>query len=154
MSWTTHQGALPKGFRPRVPSGPSSRSMALRVLTFVSVVLLMGCGVTGRELNESTTRNQNVNAFIIVHMTNKDGEKLARYRQSVGATLEPYGGTVTMSGRVEEVPHGSHPHTGVVILGFPEPGAAAAWYHSDAYQSLIPLRDEAMESVFIHYASP
>ena len=40
----------------------------------------------------------------------------------------------------------------MVVIRFPSIDAIDRWYHSDAYQALIPLRDEAADVTIVGYA--
>jgi len=44
---------------------------------------------------------------------------------------------------------GEWPHERTVILEFPSREKAEAWYHSPAYQKILPLRLNAAHSQFI-----
>ena len=46
---------------------------------------------------------------------------------------------------------GASPHADIVVLRFPDLAAANGWFSSEAYQSLIPLRQEAAEVVLLCY---
>ncbi len=84
-------------------------------------------------------------AYVIGHITVKDPEKWAAYRQQVPATLAPWGAELLLRGRRFAVFSGEHGHTDTVVIRFPDAAAAAAWYRSPAYQALVPLRREAAE---------
>jgi uncharacterized protein (DUF1330 family) len=90
-------------------------------------------------------------AYMIGHITIKHPEKWAEYKARVPATLAPHGGEVVFRGTVETVLAGSHPHTDVVVLRFPDQAAVLAWHDSPAYQTLLPLRMEASDGVLIAY---
>ena len=93
-------------------------------------------------------------AFIVGHLSVKDAEKWARYRASVPATLQPWGGELMFRGRKAEVLLGEHPHTDTVAIRFPDLAALKGWHDSPAYQALVPLRTEATEGVLIAYEGP
>ena len=73
----------------------------------------------------------------------KDPEKLQVYVSQVGATMAPHGGKMVARGKVAKQRSGEVKHQIEAILEFPSPEDANAWYESDAYQALIPNRDEA-----------
>ena len=73
----------------------------------------------------------------------KDPEKLKVYVSKVGATMTPYGGKMVARGKVVKQFSGEVKHQIEAIFEFPSPEEADAWYASDAYQALIPNRDEA-----------
>jgi uncharacterized protein (DUF1330 family) len=88
-------------------------------------------------------------AFLIGHMTIKDEEKWAEYRSKVPATLSDWGAAVIFRGKCSQVLSGRHDHTDTVIIRFPDQDKITGWYHSPAYQALIPLRKQAAEMVLI-----
>ncbi|WP_068070497.1 DUF1330 domain-containing protein [Novosphingobium lentum] len=47
---------------------------------------------------------------------------------------------------------GTAPGSSVVLMKFPDNDAAMAWYKSDAYQTAIPIRHQAAETIFaVHF---
>jgi uncharacterized protein (DUF1330 family) len=90
-------------------------------------------------------------AYVIGHITVKDPEKWARYRNQVPATLAPWGAELLLRGRQVAVLAGSHAHPDVVVIRFPNVAAVEGWFSSPAYQALIPLRQEAAEMVLLTY---
>lgn len=64
---------------------------------------------------------------------------LIEYVRRIQATLQPYGGEFLVHGGKRTVLEGSWPG-GVVIIAFPAASDADAWYHSAAYQRILPLR--------------
>ena len=56
-----------------------------------------------------------------------------------------------MRGKASKFFAGSDNHQAVGILKFPDIGSAESWYGSDAYQALIPNRDEAADMVITSY---
>jgi len=94
-----------------------------------------------------------VPAYVIGHITVKDPDKWDEYRSRVPATLVDWRGEVVLRGRRIAVLSGEHRHDDAVVIRFPDPRAVAGWYGSDAYQALIPLRNQAAEMVLISYES-
>ena len=86
-------------------------------------------------------------ACIIVEFTPKDQEKLQLYGASVPPTLATYSGEILVKGSAQPL-HGDANHVMQVIFVFPSREDATSWYHSKAYQELIPLRDAGMDSRF------
>lgn len=66
-------------------------------------------------------------------------ELAADGRTSVSTVLDPFGGGFVVHGAEVEVREGEWPGYPVVI-GFPGIEQARAWYDSDAYQEILPLR--------------
>ncbi|MGH8849548.1 MAG: DUF1330 domain-containing protein [Casimicrobiaceae bacterium] len=87
------------------------------------------------------------------HMSVKDAASWERYRQSVPATLAPFGGKVVVRGTVTDRLSGTHRHSDAVVLEFPNVEAARAWHASAAYQAIIPLRHDAAEVDLVIVAS-
>lgn len=61
------------------------------------------------------------------------------YIERIQETFAPYGGRFLVHGGPPEVVEGTW-EGDVVILAFPDLDAARAWYASDAYQEILPLR--------------
>ena len=95
-----------------------------------------------------------MSAYVIAHATIKDPEKLKEYGAIAGASIKAAGGEIISVGQVAEVLAGSHDHQRAIILRFADAQAALAWYNSEAYQSAIPIRDQAMDAVFILSEDP
>ena len=95
-----------------------------------------------------------MSAFVIFHSTVKDPAKFQAYAQAVPSTLTPFSGEVALRGKVAGVLAGEHGHQTVGVLKFPDQTTAKDWYDSDAYQSLIPNRDEAADMVVVSYDGP
>jgi uncharacterized protein (DUF1330 family) len=88
-----------------------------------------------------------MSTLIIVDLTPTDKEKLAAYSAQAGETLKPYGGEFLAKGAIE-VLHGDAIFTTKVVIQFPDRESAVNWYQSDAYQAIIPNRDQGMDSQF------
>ena len=73
----------------------------------------------------------------------KDPQKLKVYVSQVGATMAPHGGKMVARGKVAKQLNGEVKHQIEALFEFPSADAVDAWYASDAYQALIPNRDEA-----------
>jgi uncharacterized protein (DUF1330 family) len=90
-------------------------------------------------------------AYVIGHITVKNAEKWAEYRNQVPATLEPWGAELVLRGKRVAILAGEHPHSDVVVIRFPDKEAVNRWYSSPAYQALIPLRQQAAEVILLSY---
>ena len=90
-------------------------------------------------------------AYVVGHLTVRNAEKWAEYRNLVPATLEPWNAELVLRGKRVAVLAGEHPHTDIVVIRFPDLEAASNWYSSPAYQALIPLRQQAAEMTLISY---
>lgn len=87
-------------------------------------------------------------AYVAVHGTVLDQDKMQEYGAAAGPTVAAHGGKVISRGPVE-VLHGESPHQIMVVLEFPSRQAAKDWYASSEYQAVIPTRNAALDSVFI-----
>ncbi|MEV4424637.1 DUF1330 domain-containing protein [Streptomyces sp. R-07] len=71
-------------------------------------------------------------------------DEVLTYMERIQSTLDPFGGRFLVHGTpAREVREGSWPG-GLVIVGFPAYEDARAWYDSEAYQALLPLRTRHM----------
>jgi uncharacterized protein (DUF1330 family) len=89
-----------------------------------------------------------MSAFVTVHLTPKNPEKMQAYSAAAGPTLTAFGGKFVARGPVE-VLSGEHGHKVMVVIEFPDKDAARRWYASAEYQATIAVRTEAMDSVFV-----
>ncbi|HVM85532.1 MAG TPA: DUF1330 domain-containing protein [Candidatus Binatia bacterium] len=89
-------------------------------------------------------------AYVIVQ-ENMHGDQapFEEYRKHVISTFEPYGGKFLARGGTVTVLEGAWPSERTVILEFPSRKAAEDWYHSPAYQKILPLRLQCMTSNFV-----
>jgi len=89
-----------------------------------------------------------MSAYVVVHATVKNAEKLAEYSAAAGPTVASFGGEFVSRGPSETL-SGKHAHGVMVVIKFADRATAKAWYDSPAYQAAIPARNEGMDSVFI-----
>jgi uncharacterized protein (DUF1330 family) len=92
-------------------------------------------------------KEKNMSTLIIVDLTPTDTEKLGVYSARAGETLKAYGGEFLAKGPIESL-HGDAPFSTKVVIQFPDRDSAVNWYQSDAYQAIIPIRDQGMNSQF------
>lgn len=85
--------------------------------------------------------------FVVVDLTPIDKDKMAQYSALAAETLAPFNGKFIGKGQIEVLSGETH-HKLKVIIQFPDIQSARAWYKSDEYQAIIPLREEAMRSQF------
>lgn len=93
-------------------------------------------------------------AFFVSTVTVKDGKKFQEYAERAAGTLAVHGGELVLRGKLDDVLVGDTDHQAVGIVKFPDKDALAAWYGSDAYQALIPLRDEEVDMILSTYSVP
>jgi len=79
-------------------------------------------------------------AYAVAHLRNlKMGPGIVEYLQKIDATLEPFGGRFLVHGGDLEVIEGEWPGH-LVVIEFESRERARAWYRSQAYQQILPLR--------------
>jgi uncharacterized protein (DUF1330 family) len=81
-------------------------------------------------------------AYAIAHLRSVQvGPEILEYLQRIDDTLEPFGGRFLIHGATPEVLEDAFPGV-LVVIEFPERETAHAWYASNAYQAILPLRTE------------
>jgi uncharacterized protein (DUF1330 family) len=81
--------------------------------------------------------------YIIGDVTVTDPERYSDYAAHTEASLEPFGGRFIVRGGPHEVVEGAWEPARLVVIEFPDADAARAWYASEAYQAIAPIRREA-----------
>ena len=92
-----------------------------------------------------------MSAFFVATNSIKDSEKFQDYVAKAIETIKSFGGETLLGGKAEGALMGSVNHQFVGITRFPEMATLDNWYESEAYQALIPLREEAAETVIVKY---
>ncbi|MFF4292367.1 DUF1330 domain-containing protein [Streptomyces vinaceus] len=81
-------------------------------------------------------------AYAIAHIRPATmNEDILRYIEEIQSTMDPFEGCFLVHGREVEVLEGPFPGT-VVVIAFPDMERARAWYASDAYRAILPLRTD------------
>lgn len=81
--------------------------------------------------------------YLIAQVAVHDLEAYKEYAAQVAGTLDGTNGRfLVRGGRIEPL-EGEAPPERTVVLEFPSIQEARAWYESDAYQALIPIRHSA-----------
>lgn len=79
-------------------------------------------------------------AYAVAHLrTLSEHDDVFTYIERIQETMEPYGGRFLVHGAQVEVVEGRWPGA-LVVLSFPDVGAARDWYASPAYRAILPLR--------------
>ncbi|MEU6313393.1 DUF1330 domain-containing protein [Streptomyces sp. NPDC047014] len=79
-------------------------------------------------------------AYAIAHLRPAAmNEDILGYIETIQSTMDPHEGRFLVHGQEAEVLEGPFPGT-VVVIAFPDMARARAWYTSDAYQAILPLR--------------
>ena len=92
-----------------------------------------------------------MSTYVIALGNVKDSEKWQQYAGAAPQTFKEHGGELVFKGKKTSVLAGEHPYSIAVVLKFPDQQSVQNWYNSDAYQNLIPLRNEAADVVFVSY---
>ena len=79
-------------------------------------------------------------AFVIVDITVEDPETYARYREMVPPSIAAYGGRFLARGGATETLEGTWSPRRLVLLEFPTPERARAWWASPEYAEAKALR--------------
>ena len=108
--------------------------------------------ISSTSASPTTLSDQGFGACVIGQIRILDEVKWAEYRGGVAATLMPFGGEAVFRGRNADVFAGNNRCTDIVVLRFPDEQAARAWHASDAYQALVPLREQAADVTLTLYA--
>lgn len=94
-------------------------------------------------MNSTTT----VPAYAIAYLREVDfGDAIIEYLQRIDATLAPYGGSFLVHGGHLAGVEGEWDGD-IVVIRFPDRDAARAWYDSEAYQEILPLRLDHSQSI-------
>lgn len=78
--------------------------------------------------------------YVIVDVRVHDAEAYKAYTSQVPATMEPFGGRFIVRGGEVRVLEGDWTPQRAVLIEFPSVERAQAWYDSDAYQAILPIR--------------
>jgi len=89
-------------------------------------------------------------AYVINEIWVTDTEAYGEYVRRSPATLEPFGGRFIVRGGNGTPLIGEAPSARVVVIEFPSRDAAESWFASDAYQTILKIRNAASTSrVFV-----
>jgi len=90
-------------------------------------------------------------AYLVGHITVKDDGLWQQYVEGVQESLASFESRIVFRGQLVEILAGDHVYNLVVVIEFPDHATLNAWYGSEKYQSLIPLRDKAADVVITTY---
>jgi len=89
-------------------------------------------------------------AYVIVDVTEiRDEPRYARYREGVPATIAAAGGRYLARGGTIQVLEGNWRPSRLVVVQFPDPASAVAWWRSEGYAPLRALRIESIAANMI-----
>jgi uncharacterized protein (DUF1330 family) len=83
-----------------------------------------------------------MSALLSVTIQIKDPSRLKDYIAQVPATMAPFDAKMLSRGKLSKTLNGELTHQIEAVFEFPSEDALNGWYNSDAYQAIIPLRDE------------
>jgi uncharacterized protein (DUF1330 family) len=92
-----------------------------------------------------------VSAYVVGQINIIDPLKWQEYRDQVPGTLVPWNAELVFRGVKAENLALQNAFTDIVVIRFPNLEAAHGWFHSDAYQALIPLREAAANVMLTSY---
>ena len=92
-----------------------------------------------------------MSAYLIGHISVKNGELWQAYVEGVRESLSPYESEIIFRGQLVSVLAGKHEHDLSVVIEFPDQNTLNNWYNSKKYQSLIPIRDKAADVVLVSF---
>jgi uncharacterized protein (DUF1330 family) len=90
-------------------------------------------------------------AYLVGQITVKDDGLWQQYVAGVAESLAPFDSKIIFRGQLEKVLAGEQPHSLVVVIKFPDHATLDAWFTSEKYQALIPVRDRAADVVITTY---
>lgn len=92
-----------------------------------------------------------MSAYLVGHITVKDAKLWQEYVAEVQDSLSPFESKIIFRGKLAAVLAGKHDHNLVVVIEFRDLTTLYNWFHSEKYQSLIPIRDKAANVVITTY---
>lgn len=93
-----------------------------------------------------------MSAFCLLQIGNvRDRARLKLYTDAAPATAVSFGGELAFRGQVSGVLCGQPGHESAVVVRFPDPLSANAWYASEGYQALVADRDAAADVTVTRY---
>jgi uncharacterized protein (DUF1330 family) len=121
---------------------------------YLSVAMLAAGLTIGATLTPALRAQSTPPAYVVAEVAIHDPDAFAKdYAAKVAGTLEPYGGRFLTSGKLTAL-EGSVPQR-FVIIAFDSIEKARAWYDSQDYQKLVPIRQKAATStLFIAEGRP
>lgn len=87
---------------------------------------------------------RSVSVYIISDVTIRDAEAIASYRSRAAASIAQYGGRYLLRGGKVETLQGTWSPNPIIIVEFPDPERARAWYRSPEYAAVLEVRDAAL----------
>ena len=92
-----------------------------------------------------------MSAYLVGQINVKDNQLWQEYVAGVSESLIPFDAKIAFRGRSTLVLAGENERELVVVIEFSDRETLDRWFHSDKYQSLVPLRDNAADVVITAY---
>jgi uncharacterized protein (DUF1330 family) len=90
-----------------------------------------------------------MSVYVVAQSRIEDPEKLGEYVGKALPTIQANGGRVLAFDESPEVIEGQNPLPRTVIVEFPSLEVFRAWYDSEDYQAILPLRLESAPGTLI-----
>jgi uncharacterized protein (DUF1330 family) len=90
-----------------------------------------------------------MSVYVVAQSRIDDREKLTEYVGKALPTIQAGGGRVIAFDETPEVVEGAIAHPRTVLLEFPSHEVFRAWYDSEGYQAILPLRLESAPGTLI-----
>lgn len=87
--------------------------------------------------------------YVLAFIDVEDPTNYSLYAAGVPATIAANGGRYLVRNGKKEVLEGALPADRVVMLEFPSVDQAKAWYESEEYQALLPIRKSASKGALL-----
>jgi uncharacterized protein (DUF1330 family) len=94
---------------------------------------------------------EDMRGLLAVNLSVKDPARFGEYGEASRPMVQAHGGKLVLRATNPEVLAGEHRHKVLVLFKFPDQRALKAFYTSEAYQKLIPMRNAAADMVFTGY---
>jgi uncharacterized protein (DUF1330 family) len=90
-----------------------------------------------------------MSVYVVAQSRIDDRERLTEYVGKALPTIQAGGGRVLAFDETPEVVEGEIAHPRTVLLEFPSHEVFRAWYDSEGYQAILPLRLESAPGTLI-----
>lgn len=90
-------------------------------------------------------------AFFIAQVKLKNGEKFQAYAAQTKAIFAEFGAELITRGKAMGSIAGDATHDIVAVMKFPDMQKLEAAFATDAYQAIVPLRDEGADITIVKY---
>src|SRR5262245_5934618 len=125
---------------PRSEVTPSSRSDARLAREWNTVDRCSSRGPPWKRRGRDVEGEARLSVYVVAQGRIENREMLNRYVGKAIPTIQASGGRILGFDESPEIVEGEVEHPRTVILAFPSREAFRAWYNSDAYQAILPLR--------------